>query len=88
MNDTSPEMQERFREMAMSLSPSERMAMGCRMFDAAKALARAGIIAAGARTESEIRRQLFLRFYRNDFSEAECEKILAHLERVNASRDG
>lgn len=88
MNDTPPDVQKRYHEMLMSVSPVERMKMAGRMFDAAKAFARAGIIAEGVRDEREIRRRLFLRFYGRDFSDAKCEKILAHIDRAHARSDG
>ncbi|MFO7898097.1 MAG: hypothetical protein R6V58_03440 [Planctomycetota bacterium] len=87
MNDTPPDVQKRYHDMLMSVPPVERLKMAGRMFDAAKTFARAGIIAEGVRDEGEIRRRLFLRFYGRDFSPAECEKILAQLDRVTETAD-
>jgi len=82
MNDTPPDVQERYDALFRRLSPQERLAMCGRMFSAARTLVRAGVIQQGARTEAEIRKQVFLRFYGNDFGEEERDKVLAHLLRT------
>ena len=44
MNDTSPEMESRYRIMIMERSGEERLKMGRSTFEAAKALMQAGIL--------------------------------------------
>ncbi len=38
MKDTTPEVEKRFHEMMMARSGAERLIMGSRMFDAARAI--------------------------------------------------
>ncbi len=57
--------------------------MGSDMFSAAKKLAMAGIRKELGRDDpKEMRRRLFMRFYGTDFSSAEAERILNHLDLV------
>ena len=81
MKDTSDLIDRKYRAMLLELSPAERLAMACRMFGTAKALARAGIRREHASIErpSFMNRQMFLHFYRNDFSESEVGRILHSL---------
>ena len=80
MDDTSPEIAERVREMFQLKSPQERLKMGFSMHKAAKYLVARAIweetpIYSGA----EFRKELFLRFYGNDFDPVTRQKILDHL---------
>ena len=77
MNDTSVFVESHFLEMMMKKSGEERMKMGFSMFDTA----RRQVIASIKRNTpcadiNDIRRELFLRFYGQDFSHEEGEKIL------------
>jgi len=80
--DTTPEMAAEYRKRLMALSPERRVLMAFDVFDTARAFARAGILKDGPLPESEVRCQLFLRFYGRDFGEEEKTKILAHLRAV------
>ena len=84
MKDTSEDMQERYEAMLMALSPGERVAMACRMFNTAKALAIAGIQHREGPIDDPVllRQKLFLHFYRDDFTPEETERILAHIAKV------
>jgi len=80
MKDTSPQIEEKMREMIRRKSPEERFKMGCSMYDFSKQLVTSairqshpGISAAG------LRRELFLRFYANDFDSVHQQKILDHI---------
>ena len=80
MNDTKPSMEARWSARLLAKSGGERMAMGCAMFDDAKALVTAGVRAANpGADEREIKRQVFLGFYGEDFPPEKREKILAAL---------
>jgi len=81
MRDTSPAMQERYDAMLMALSPGERVAMACRMFGTAKALAKAGIQDREGPIDDPVvmRQKLFLHFYGNEFTPEETERILARI---------
>ncbi|HHT9111224.1 MAG TPA: hypothetical protein ACFYDZ_08730 [Candidatus Brocadiaceae bacterium] len=80
MNDTDPIMETRFLEMMMKKSGQERLKMGFSMFDMARRQVIASIKAKNPNADiKEIRREIFLRFYGQDFSPEEREKILRHL---------
>lgn len=83
MNDTDPEIEKRYREMLMRLTPERRVRMTSDMWDMAKELSLATI---DARTESEVRVALFLRRYGHEFDEVERERIVAHLRKVTTDR--
>ncbi|MBI5194421.1 MAG: hypothetical protein HZA08_13425 [Nitrospirae bacterium] len=77
MNDTTPEINLIFENMMMKKSGQERMQMGFSMFN----MARRQVIASIRNNkpdadEIEIRREIFLRFYEQDFSKEEQKKIL------------
>ena len=77
MNDTSSSIETRFLEMMMKKSGRERLKMGFSMFD----MARGQVIASIQRKNpnidiKDLKRELFLRFYGQDFSSEEQEKIL------------
>ncbi len=80
MKDTSPEIESRFMDMMMSKSGVERLMMGFAMFETARRQVIASI--KGERPdidEKELRRQVFLRFYGQEFDENEREKIFKGL---------
>lgn len=81
MNDTPPEMSERYRGMLMQLPGEERLKIGCSMFDSAKALMRAGILEQNPQASSaEIRRALFVQLYGHEFDAESRAKVLAAIE--------
>ena len=83
MNDTSPEMEERYRAMIMERSGEERLKMGCSMFDTAKALMRAGILGLNSHASpAEIRRELFMQLYGHEFDADSRTRILAAIESI------
>nr|MBI3612647.1 hypothetical protein [Nitrospirota bacterium] len=81
MNDTSPDMDARYRAMLMQRSGEERLIMGCAMRDTARALVEASLREHDPQATVEtIRRGLFLRFYGDDFDAKSRAKILAAIE--------
>lgn len=87
MNDTSPDMDERYRAMLLARSPEERLRMAGSMFSAARRLAVASILAADpSASPAAIRRGLFLRFYGHEFDAPTRERILARLGREDTER--
>ena len=83
MNDTSPEMAQKMREMLKEKSPEQRLIMGCNMTATSKYLvseaikrSNPGISLAG------LRQELFIKFYGNEFSPMEKVRILNHLEKT------
>lgn len=82
MNDTSPKMMAKMEEMLRQKSPPERLRMGCSMFDLAKQLVCSSILRKNPDLSSaELRRDLFLRIYGNDFSVIQQEEIIKYLKR-------
>ncbi|RJR20281.1 MAG: hypothetical protein C4581_03625 [Nitrospiraceae bacterium] len=80
MNDTSPEIESRFIEMMMRKSGEERLRMGFEMFNMARTQVIASIrIQKPDADLAEISKELFIRFYGQDFSHDESRKILAHI---------
>jgi hypothetical protein len=61
MTDTPPEVEARYRALLLARSPAERVRMGARMFDAARAMVLASL-PPGLST-AEARRYLFARLY-------------------------
>lgn len=80
MDDTSSDITEKVRDMFQAKSPIERLKMGFSMYETSKYLVARAIwkntpIYSGA----DLRQELFLRFYGNDFDSATRQKILDHL---------
>ncbi|MCS6989847.1 MAG: hypothetical protein NZM06_10065 [Chloroherpetonaceae bacterium] len=76
-SDTSPEIQRRYREMILARSPEERFRMGLDACALARKFALASLPPDLDETEKRV--QLFLRYYKNDFSPEQREKIIAAL---------
>ncbi|MEE9165283.1 MAG: hypothetical protein V3U15_03360 [Nitrospinota bacterium] len=80
MNDTSPEIERRFRKMMMEKSGEERLRMGFSMFDFVRRQVIASIKEKNPEAdEIEIKKEIFLRFYGHEFSNEELKSILKHL---------
>ncbi|OGU70310.1 MAG: hypothetical protein A2V93_11430 [Ignavibacteria bacterium RBG_16_34_14] len=78
MNDTSPEAKKIQDELFAKLSGEERLLMGLEMFETARKIVLSSF--PENLPENEIRKRLFLRFYENDFSDEEKEKILKRMD--------
>ncbi len=80
MNDTHPDVAIRFRELMMRKSGEQRLLMGCSMYDAAKQIVLNSICnRQPGITDAEIKREIFLRFYGPEFSQAERDKFFSAL---------
>ncbi len=80
MKDTSLENEKQFIAMMMERSGQERLKMGFSMFN----LARKQVLASIRRNKptasgEEIRKELFFRFYGNEFSPEDQKKILRQI---------
>ena len=81
MNDTSPEMDERYRAMLLQRTGEERLIMGCAMRDTARAIVEASLREQDQNATVEtIRKGVFLRFYGHEFEQETRAKILAAIE--------
>ena len=77
MTDTHNSIAIRFHQMIMERSGVERLEMGCSMFDTAKQIVRSSIIARNpGASGAQMKKEIFLRFYGQDFSPEYREKIL------------
>ena len=80
MNDTLQRMAARYEEMIMARLPEERLRMGCSMFDTAKQIAKSAIFARKQRTSpAEVKKEIFIRFYGQEFNEIQKQKVLSGL---------
>jgi hypothetical protein len=80
MTDTSVAMASLQRRLLMERPAVERLKMGCAMFDAARALMRAGLgDATGTDRSVALRVRLFERTYGRDFDATTAARIVAHL---------
>jgi len=83
MNDTDPEVEQKFIAMLMERSGEERLRMGCSMHATAQALVKASVLEKDPlASPATMRRALFLRFYGHEFNAEARDKILLALERV------
>ncbi len=80
MTDTPNEVKQLYRDLLMHRSGAERLEMGCRMFDTARAFVRASLgDPSGTDRSREMTARLFLRTYRADFAPAIRDRIAAWL---------
>jgi hypothetical protein len=86
MKDTSDAMEQRYREMLMSRSGEERVLMAFAMFDFARAIMR-GSLEKQFPDPVELKTQMFLRMYGQDFPAEQLEKIVAWLRRVSRKQE-
>ena len=82
MRDTKPEIKEKFKKMIMQKSNEERLIMGCEMFDDAMRIVRSSILNDYPDIDSaELLKQIFYRFYGNDFGKSDLDKIVSALQK-------
>ena len=81
MNDTNPEVAAQFQDLMRAKSNEQRLLMGCSMFDTAKQIVQSAIYSQRpAITPEEMKKEIFLRFYGQEFTQADREKILLRFE--------
>ena len=77
MKDTKPEILELQRKILEKKSYEEKFLMSIDMYETSKSFVRSAIQNEIPNiSEQELRRELFRRFYKNDFSKIEMEKII------------
>jgi len=80
MFDTHPDVAIRYRDLMMSKSGQQRLLMGCSMYDTAKKIVRSAIYNSRPEiTDKDMKKEIFLRFYGQEFSRADREKFLSAL---------
>ncbi len=76
MNDTTPEIAVKMREMFQKKTPAQRLMMGCSMYDFSKQLMVSSILRQKPGISlPALRRELFLRFYGNILKPAVLDRI-------------
>ncbi len=80
-SDTHPKVAEEFQRLMMAKSGEERLKMGCSMFDAAKKIVASSIKEQDPKiSPQELKEEIFLRFYGQEFTEPVKKKILKALK--------
>ena len=87
MKDTPAEVQKMYHDLLMSRTPAERVQMVCSMHETARAIIRAGIPDDAWETEKDLRLEVFRRFYREDFTPEEMDRIVEGLRRFPRERE-
>jgi hypothetical protein len=80
MNDTSLLIKQKIQELMQAKSPEQRLIMGCSMFNCSKQLVINAILRqTPTLAPLELRIEIFLKFYGNEFDVEHSEKIIRHL---------
>jgi hypothetical protein len=77
MNDTSPVIQNKLNEIYRNKSGEEKLLIALKMFETARDIVLSSL--PENLSDTEIRKELFLRFYGNDFNESIKAEILSRL---------
>ena len=80
--DTPAVVADLYRTLLMKRSGSDRLIMGCGMFDTSRALIRASV---GMQTSTDMRIYLFKRTYGRDFNDAKAERIIEHWRNLDCA---
>ena len=81
MDDTSLEMAEKVRDMFRKKTPAERFKMGWSMYETSRYLVIRSILENNPHiSKVGLQKELFLKFYGNDFDLSEQKNILLHIE--------
>lgn len=84
MNDTTPDMERRMASMIAERSPAERLRMASSMFDTGTTLLRIGLKKQNRQlSEGQLRAQVFLRLYGEEFSSSEIKRIAVSIHNMN-----
>ena len=85
MLDTNKDIEMLYKRMLMEHSGEERMKMGASMFDTAIKFIEASL--PKTLSETEKKKQIFLRLYKNDFKQDELNLILDWFDRMGNKLD-
>jgi len=89
MNDTTPYIEKRISSMIAARSPVERLRMASCMFDSGRTLLKAGLERQNkALSEGQLRAQVFLRMYGDDFTSSEIKQIASSIPNMTLDADG
>lgn len=80
MNDTSQGTEQKLHEMFQKKTGEERLKMGCSMYDFSKQLVIDSLLNENpALSAKELSREIFIRFYGNEFNVDQRRKIADYL---------
>jgi hypothetical protein len=80
MNDTPPDVDAAFSAMFATLTPTQRVRMMSEMFDTVRRILVSGIRAEQPDiSDTELKVQVFLRTYRDDYAPDERDRIVAFI---------
>jgi len=80
MDDTPLLIKKKMQSLCQAKSPEQRLIMGCSMFNFSKHLVINAILRQTPNlTPFELRAELFLKFYGNEFDAQQSEKIIRYL---------
>lgn len=83
MKDTSPEMEEKVREIIRLKTPQERLQMASSMFALSRNLVIQAILRENPNiSDTVLRQEFFRKFYGQDYTPEELQKILDALAKV------
>jgi hypothetical protein len=89
MNDTSAAMELKMMELFSAKTPAERVAMGASMYDTSRMITEARLKREHPDwTPNELRREIFLAYYGDEFDVVQREKIAAWLMGANSKSPG
>jgi len=74
MNDTTPAIEKKLNQIYFDKSGEERLLIALKMFETARDIVLSSL--PGSLSNKELRKELFLRFYGNEFDENYKEKII------------
>jgi len=87
MNDTQAKVERLYNKMLLSKTPQERLKMASRMFDSGRKLVISGILRGVQNLDSsQLRTQLFLRIYKNDFTPAKIKRIINRISDIQLDK--
>lgn len=81
MNDTSPEITKKMHEMLRTIPPVRRLEMGWSMYLTSRTLVINAILRKNPNiTKLDLKKELFLKFYGDEFSQEYIDKFFRFLE--------
>lgn len=84
MNDTTPEMRKKQLEIIMKMTPQQRFEEGMRMIEFTRKVVENSILQKNPNlTPTELKIEVFKRYYGKEFSEEQQELIFEHFRKTD-----
>jgi hypothetical protein len=85
MRDTTAEITRKMCEMISEKSPIERLKMGVSMYETSKHLIIRAILEENPQiSKADLQKEIFLKFYGNDYDATQREKIMKHFSDIQS----